>query len=410
MARSLLERSQMSATHSFFATTAKEMESLLAREVEAAGGKAIQITRAGVSFEGTIETAYRLCLWSRIANRVLLPLKRFPAPTPEKLYGGVKSIRWTDHIGKDATIAVDFSATQSQITHTHFGALKVKDAIVDQLRSIRGERPSVDIARPSVRINVYLANDEASVSIDLSGESLHRRGYREDGALAPLKENLAAAILLNTGWAQAVRSEGAADFALLDPMCGSGTLPIEAAQIAAEIAPGLARDYFGFLGWLGHVPAVWKRLLVEAEERQIRDRKRLPKIVGYDGDFRVVRTAIANVERAGLRQMIHIEKRDFSACERIAEQGIFVVNPPYGERLGEVEELRGLYGALGDAMKNKFHGWEGYVFTASPELAREVGLKPARRTVLFNGALECRLLRYELFRGRSPDRAPPKAI
>jgi 23S rRNA (guanine2445-N2)-methyltransferase / 23S rRNA (guanine2069-N7)-methyltransferase len=403
----------MTDTHSFFATTAKEMESLLAREVEEAGGKEIKITRAGVSFVGTLESAYRLCLWSRIANRVLLPLGRFPAANPEKLYGGTKSIRWSDHIGKDATIAVDFSASHSEITHTHFGALKVKDAIVDQLRSVRGERPSVDISRPSVRVNVYLNKDEATVSIDLAGESLHRRGYREDGALAPLKENLAAAILLNTGWQKATRGAGGndvSDFTLLDPMCGSGTLPIEAAQIAAEIAPGLARDYFGFLGWLGHVPAIWKRLLVEAEERQIRDRKRLPKIVGYDGDFKAVRTAIANVERAGLRQMIHIEKREFADCERISEKGIFVVNPPYGERLGEVEELRGLYTALGDTMKRKFQGWEGYVFTASAELAREVGLKPARRTVLFNGALECRLFRYELFSGSSPDRAPKKIV
>ncbi|MDR3606878.1 MAG: THUMP domain-containing protein [Oligoflexia bacterium] len=400
------------ATHQFFATTAKGMESLLELEVKEAGGESVAVTRAGVAFQGSLEAAYRLCLWSRIANRVLLPLNRFPASNPEKLYGGVKAIRWSDHIGKgdETTIAVDFSASQSQITHTHFAALKVKDAIVDQLRSVRGARPSIDVMRPDVRINVYLLKDEATVSIDLSGDSLHKRGYRDDGAFAPLKENLAAGILMNTGWKEAVRSGNCADFSLLDPMCGSGTLPLEAAQMAADIAPGLGKEYYGFQKWLGHVPAVWNRLVAEAEERRVRDRKKLPRIVGYDADFRVVRAAIANVERAGLRQNIHIEKRELSACERISERGIFVVNPPYGERLGEVEELRGLYKEIGDTMKKKFQGWEGYVFTGSPELAKEVGLKPSRKIVLFNGAIECRLFRYELFGGRAADRkaAPTK--
>jgi 23S rRNA (guanine2445-N2)-methyltransferase / 23S rRNA (guanine2069-N7)-methyltransferase len=396
------------AVHSFFATTAKGMESLLELEVQELGGQSISATRAGVSFKGTLEIAYRLCLWSRIANRVLLPLGRFSAPTPEKLYGGVKSIRWPDHVPRAGTIAVDLSAAQSQITHTHFGALKVKDAIVDQLRSVQGERPSIDVKRPDVRVNVYLNQDEATVSIDLSGDSLHKRGYREDGAFAPLKENLAAAILMNTRWREAVRNHHPDSFTLLDPMCGSGTLPIEAAMIAADIAPGTGRDYYGFLSWLGHDAALWERLLDESRDRVVRDRKKLPRIVGYDADFRAVRIAIANVERAGLRQSIHIEKRELTDCEKPSERGILVVNPPYGERLGEVEELRGLYTSLGDTMKKKFQGWDGYVFTSSPELSKEIGLKPSRKIVLFNGAIECRLFRYELFGGRAADRLPNK--
>lgn len=394
---------------SFFATTAKGMESLLEEEVREAGGLEVKTTRAGVAFKGSLEVAYRLCLWSRIANRVLLPLGRFAAPTPEKLYGGVKSIRWPDHIpsnGKfESTIAVDFSSSQSQITHTHFGALKVKDAIVDQLRSVRGDRPSVDVRQPDVRINVYVHLDEATVSLDLSGESLHKRGYREDGAMAPLKENLAAAIILSTGFREAVRTKRPDQFTLLDPMCGSGTLPIEAAMIALDIAPGLSREYFGFLRWLGHKPEIWKKLTTEAHARVITDRKKAPRIVGYDADFRAVRVAIANVERAGLRPFIHIEKRPLSSCERPSEEGIFVANPPYGERLGEVEELRELYTELGDTMKKKFQGWEGFIFTGSPELSKEIGLKPKRKIVLFNGAIECRLFRYELFSGRAPSRA-----
>lgn len=390
-------------TYEFFATTAKEMEALLAQELEGLGAKKVAPTRAGVSFQGTLETAYRACLWSRIANRILLPLKKFPAPTPEKLYGGVKMIRWSDHFSPDQTLAVDFSSSQSKITHTHFGALKVKDAIVDQLRSVQGVRPSVDVAQPDLRINVYVLKDEATVSLDLSGNSLHQRGYREEGAFAPLKENLAAAILMHAGWPNVAQSEaansGSPEFALMDPMCGSGTLPIEAAMMAMRIAPGLQREYFGFVGWKQHQPQLWKRLKEEAQDLVIRDKKKLPRIVGYDQDFRVVRVAIANLERAGLRAQVHIEKRELSGCDPVASRGLIVLNPPYGERLGEVEDLKPLYTQIGDTFKRRFQGWTGFVFTGSPELAKCVGLKASRRFVLFNGAIECRLLKYDLYEG-----------
>lgn len=383
----------------FFAPTAKGMESLLADEIRALQGKDIQETRAGVSFSGTLETAYRVCLWSRIANRVLLPIKSFPAPTPEKLYGGVKSIRWSDHLSSRHTFAVDFSSSKSAITHTHFGALKVKDAIVDQIRSVQGERPSVHLLRPDVRVNVYLHENQATVSIDLSGESLHMRGYREEGARAPLKENLAAAILALAGWSEwlhKAREEGAALPSFMDPMCGSGTLPIEAALIAGNVAPGLKREHFGFTGWKGHDSQLWERLRSEAEKAQITD-KRPAKIVGYDEDFRAVRVAIANSTRAGMQTRVHIEKRELAACEAVSERGILVVNPPYGERIGEVEELKGLYKRLGDTLKHRFKGWRACIFTGSPELAKSVGLRPSRRHVLYNGAIECRLLTYEMY-------------
>lgn len=381
----------------FFATAAKGMEQLLADELKALGASEIKAVRAGVSFQGTLETAYRACLWSRTANRILLPLKTFPAPTPEKLYGGVKSIRWSDHLTPKQTMAVDFSATESKITHTHFAALKVKDAVVDQLRSTQGERPSINTARPDLRINVYLFKDEATVSLDLSGDSLHKRGYREEGTPAPLKENLAAAILLMADWPKRLEEHGSS-WAFLDPMCGSGTLPLEAAMIAAKIAPGIGRTYFGFLGWLGHVPLLWSRLLEEAKDQVIRDRKKLPKIVAYDRDFRAIRVAIENIEKAGLRNLIHVEKRELSECDRIAEHGSIVLNPPYGERMGEEEALVGLYGEIGDQFKQKFQGWEGFVFTGNRELSKKIGLKASRRFVLYNGALECRLLKYELYK------------
>ncbi len=389
-----------SEVYKFFATTAKGMEALLADELRSLGAQQLQQARAGVHFEGSLEVAYRACLWSRVANRVLLPLKTFLAPDPGKLYGGVKSIRWTDHMSADETLAVDFSSSRSAITHTHFGALKVKDAIVDQFRSVTGARPSVSVFQPDIRVNVYLHENEATVSLDLSGESLHLRGYREDGARAPLKENLAAAILLLADWPKAA-SEGAA---LMDPMCGSGTLLIEAALMAAHRAPGLGRRHYGFIGWKKHDPSLWERLLAEARAKEITDPKRLPRIVGYDSDFRAVRAALANVERAGLRGRVHVEKRDVSLLEPVQDRGILVVNPPYGERLGEIEELKPLHKSLGDLLKKRFAGWNAFVLTGNPELAQAIGLKPSRRHVLFNGAIECRLLKYELFAGREKER------
>ena len=377
---------------SFFATTAKGMESVLAQEIRELGATSVQESRAGVKFEGPLEMGYRACLWSRVANRILLPLKTFSAPDPDRLYGGVRSIHWTDHLTVENTLAVDFATSHSQITHSHYGALKVKDAIVDQFRTLQGSRPSVDPARPDLRINVYLHEDVATVSLDLSGESLHVRGYREEGGQAPLKENLAAAILLLAGWP---KEDPQAAF--LDPMCGSGTLPIEAMMMAARRAPGIKRQYFGFKGWQGHVPAIWKRLMQEAVELEIKDKKKLPKIVGYDQDFRAIRVALGNLERAGLSGKVHFEKRELSLCEEIAPQGLFVTNPPYGERLGDEESLIPFYKSIGDLMKQKFKGWEGYVFTGNPVLAKSVGLKATKRIVLFNGAIECRLLKYDLY-------------
>ena len=374
----------------FIATTGLGMQELLFAELQELGAPSPRLQGTSVFFKGGLEMAYRVCLWSRIANRVLLPLKTFPAPAPEKLYAGVRAIHWSDHLTSKDTLAVDFSCSKSKMTHSHYGALKVKDAIVDQFRSIEGVRPSVDPIRPSVRINVYVFEDVATVSIDLSGDSLHKRGYRAPHMPAALKENLAAALLRQAGWPR----EG---FAFLDPMCGSGTLVIEAALMAAKIAPGLNRDYYGFLGWQGHVPSLWTRLLKEAEEVQIRDKKALPKIVGYDSDFRAVRVGLETVERAGLRGKVHFEKRDLTQCERIAEQGIFLTNPPYGERLRPGEDLRPLYKEIGDQMKKKFKGWEGYVFTGSSDLAKVIGLKAARRIPFFNGPIECRLLKYDLY-------------
>jgi 23S rRNA (guanine2445-N2)-methyltransferase / 23S rRNA (guanine2069-N7)-methyltransferase len=408
--------------HAFFATTAKGMEALLADELRALGAADVVPQRAGVGFGGTLEMGYRACLWSRVASRVLLPLVSFPAETPAALYAGVRTIRWSEHVSPRTTIAVDCAVSHSRITHSHFAALKTKDAIVDQLREHMGARPSVAVERPDVRINVYLHEDRATVSIDLSGESLHRRSYRQAGGVAPLKENLAAAVLLLADWPRLARQR----VPLLDPMCGSGTLCIEAALIAADIAPGHARSYFGFLGWRGHDAAVWTQLMDESDAREIRDPKRLPLIRGYDADAAAVRNALANVARAGLRGRVHIERRGLAECEPIvirggpslldlehrsdptgsgrAEgsltqppptaglRGLVVTNPPYGERLGDRAALAELYPQLGDTLRRRFPGWTAYVLTGNPSLGRSIGLRPSRRHILYNGAIECRLL------------------
>jgi 23S rRNA (guanine2445-N2)-methyltransferase / 23S rRNA (guanine2069-N7)-methyltransferase len=378
----------------FFATTAKGMETLLAGELRELGGAAVEERRAGVAFQGALEVAYRACLWSRVANRILLPLASFDAPTPEALYAGVGAIGWGDHIGRGRTLAVDCSTSRSRIDHSHYAALKTKDAIVDQLRARRGARPDVDTARPDVRVNVYIHADRATVSVDLSGESQHRRGYRAAGATAPLKENLAAAILLLADWPQRAR----AGWPLLDPMCGSGTILLEAALIAGDVAPGLRRDYFGCTGWRGHDPALWSRLRREAEARAAQGLRRLPPMRGDDADARAVRAAQANLARADLAKRVHVERRALADCAPLAarggatDHGILVTNPPYGERLGDAETLAPLYAQLGDVLRRRFPGWTGYVLTGAPALAKRIGLRPSRRITLYNGAIECRLL------------------
>jgi 23S rRNA (guanine2445-N2)-methyltransferase / 23S rRNA (guanine2069-N7)-methyltransferase len=386
----------MNADTRFFATVPRRMEHLLVEELRRLGAVEIQESRSGVYFAGGLETALRVCLWSRLASRVLLPLAEFPAATPEQLYAGAAAIAWDEHLAPEGTLAVDCTLTASSLNHSHYAALKVKDAVVDRFRNRCGIRPSVAVERPDLRINVHVHRDVATISLDLSGESLHRRGYREEGGAAPLKENLAAAILLKAGWLETAQKNGV----LVDPMCGSGTLPIEAALMAADIAPGLLRPYFGFSGWLGHDSRLWQQLVTEAETRRLTGLARIPLIVGYDANPAAIRAAWANLERAGLAGRVHFERRDVGELSPPSaggeRGGLVVVNPPYGERLGEVEELHGLYRTLGERLKGHFSGWNAAVFTGNPELGRDLGLRARRLHTLFNGALECRLLQFEV--------------
>lgn len=381
--------------YQLFATTPKAMEGILAAEIEALGGQHVQQKLAGVAFVGDLALAYRVCLWSRTANRVFLPLSSFEVKSQQDLYDGVKRINWFEHMKPDDSLAVSFSAKNSPaINNTHFGAQKVKDAIVDQMRAKFNKRPNVDTERPSLRINVYLHNETAQLSLDLSGESLHKRGYRDVSIAAPIKENLAAAILLRAGWPKVAAQGGS----LLDPMCGSGTMLLEGAMIAADMAPGLQRDYFGFLGWKKHDAALWQNLLDEAKQRSEAGLAKLPVIVGFDQDRRTVATALQHVENAGLSGKIHIEKRDIADASAAESwpKGLIACNPPYGERLGDEEQTAALYRQFGDVLKSRFAGWQAAMIISNPELGFRLGIRSQKPITFFNGALECKLLRFNI--------------
>lgn len=394
----------------FFATCPKGLELLLVDELKQLGASTAHEKRAGVVFEGNLEIAYRACLWSRLANHILLPLKQFLATDAYSLYQGIQTISWSEHFLVTNTIAITFTSVKSELQHTQFGAQKVKDAIVDQFREHFGERPSVQREQPDIRINVHVQNNIATVSLDLSGESLHRRGYRQSGGAAPLKENLAAAILLRANWPTIAKEHGS----LIDPMCGSGTLPIEAALMAADIAPGLLHTYYGFLHWRQHDSILWQKLLTEAEARRQLGLTKLPPIIGYDADSDAIHNSLVHIERAGLRGYLHIEKKELLHCttpkNKHSQTGLLIVNPPYGERLGDTEQLAYLYRHIGDLLKTRFLGWQAGIFTGNPDLGKRMGLRARKRYQLFNGELACQLLCFHATAEWFVSDKPPTAI
>ena len=378
----------------FFASCPPGVADLTAAERAPAARRTRVSSSSACSSRARSRRLIAQCLWSRTASRVLAPLGTFPAATPEELYAGVASIDWSEHVAPTGTIAIDFGGASSGITHTHFGALKTKDAIVDQFRARSGERPSVELDQPNVRIDVRLDRDRATLSLDLSGDSLHRRAYRARGVAAPLKENLAAAMLLRSAWPAIAAASGE----FVDPMCGSGTLVIEAALMALDIAPGSLRSYFGFVGWRGHDRALWQALLEEAQARRQAGASRRITLRGYDSDAAAVRAANENVERAKLRNHVHIERRELAELTRVSQSptGLLATNPPYGERIGDQQRLQALYETLGQKLREHFEGWNAAVLTGNPPLAKAIGVNARRTHTLYNGRLECRLLRFEV--------------
>ena len=382
----------MSQQFELYLTCPKSLEGLLLEEARGLGLEEAREQVAAVRGQASMETAYRLCLWSRLANRVLLVMARFPLSNAEELYQGVHAIDWHEHLLPSGSLAVEFSGRGAGIDNTHFGALKVKDAIVDKLRTAQGERPSVDKLNPDLRVHLRLERGEAIVSLDLSGHSLHQRGYRLQQGAAPLKENLAAAVLIRAGWPQ-LAAEGAA---LSDPMCGVGTLLIEAGLMAADIAPNLRRQQWGFTHWLGHVPALWQKLHEEAQARAQAGLAKPPLwIRGYEADPRLITPARNNIERAGLADWVKIYQGELATFEPRpdhGQHGLLVCNPPYGERLGDEASLLYLYQHLGERLRQSCLGWQAAIFTGAPELGKRMGLRSHKQYALFNGALPCKLL------------------
>lgn len=327
---------------------------------------------------------------------MLLVLGRFPVDSAEALYQAVRGIDWSEHLLPTGSLAIEFSGRGAGIDNTHFGALKVKDAIVDSLRTASGERPSVDKYEPDLRVHARLERGELVLSIDLSGFSLHQRGYRLQQGAAPLKENLAAAILIRSGWPR-IAAEGGA---LADPMCGVGTFLVEAGMIAADIAPNLKREKWGFSNWLGHVPALWSKLHAEAEARAAAGLARPPLwIRGYEADPRLIQPGRNNIERAGLGDWVKIYQGELATFEPRPDQnqtGLVVCNPPYGERLGDEASLLYLYQNLGERLRQACLNWEAAVFTGAPELGKRMGIRSHKQYAFWNGALPCKLLLFKV--------------
>jgi len=389
-------------TCSFFAPAPLGIERLLAEEILSLGASNVRPARAGVEFSGELAVGYRVCLWSRTASRVLLRLAEVPASSPEELYEGVNSIAWEDHVPVTGSIAVDFTGSKSPITHSHYGALKVKDAIVDRFRARTGVRPDVDILTPDLKVNVVARLRSAVISIDLSGDALHRRGYRVPGVqvTAPLKESLAAAVLLFSKWPQIAAQGGP----LIDPVCGSGTLLIEGAAIAGDRAPGLLRSRWGFDGWLGHDPQAWSDLLDEADTRAEEGVARIPPVFGWDIDPRAVALANECVRRAGLERYVSIRRGE--ALEASPPQsavrsedgvlGLLAMNPPYGQRLKSDEGPGELYALLGARAREAFPGYRLAMIAPEAAPAERIGVPAIASHDIYNGRIPAKIHIFEL--------------
>jgi putative N6-adenine-specific DNA methylase len=373
-----------------FATTALGLEKVLDGElgsldIGTGENRRRSVEKAGVRFRGDFDDLMRANLHLRTANRVVLVLGEFPCSSPEDLYMGVREIAWKPFFPEGVTLAVSASVRNSALTHSLYAALTVKDAVCDQLREQTGARPNVDRDRPDIRIVARLIGERAIIGIDTSGESLHQRGYRVSSTEAPLKETLAAGLVLITGW------NGHDPF--LDPMCGSGTIPIEAALIARAIPPNLNRKRFGFMKLPWYDQEKWEHIREEARSR-IRNTPLL--IEASDIDARMIETARANAAAAGVESSIRFISREIRSLPKAKPFTVAVVNPPYGVRLGEVKALRTLYRAMGEMFRKRFSGSTVWVFTGNTGLAKYIPLKPSEKHTLFNGALRCRYLRFDI--------------
>lgn len=375
-----------------FATTARGFEELLKVELTELGATECKIAQGGVHFQADDDTLYRSLLWSRLASRILLPIVNGKVYSDLDLYSIVTGQDWLSYFDEKATFFVDFNGTNQEIRHTQFGAMRVKDAIVDYFERQRKARPNVDKDYPDVRIHAYLNKEELVVSLDLSGEALHLRGYREDTGQAPLRETLAAAIVLRSGWKKGTP--------LVDPMCGSGTLLIEAAQMEAKIAPQLHRLHWGFDCWKGHNQDVWDKVKAEAVQQAETYFNQNPKphFYGFDLDHRVLKKAQKNAQNAGVAHLIQWKQGDVAALKNPSpdEVGTVICNPPYGERLGTTPALIALYSVFGQRLKNEFGGWNASIFSSESTLLDCLRMRSHRQFKAKNGPLDCVQKNYQI--------------
>ena len=375
-----------------FATTARGFEELLKSELTELGVQDAKVAQGGVHYWADDETLYRTLLWSRLSSRILLRIVQAKVFSDLDLYSAVVGVNWLDYFDEKVHFFVDFNGTNQEIRHTQFGAMRVKDGIVDYFERHGRARPNVDKEQPDIRIHAYLNRDDVVLSLDLSGDALHMRGYREDTGKAPLRETLAAAIVLRSGWQKGTP--------LVDPMCGSGTLLIEAAQMEAQIAPQLYRLHWGFDFWQGHNQAAWEKVkeealaLAEAEKQ----RENSPHFYGFDLDHRVLQKAKQNAKNAGVAHLMQWQQGDVAAIKNPSPNlaGTVICNPPYGERLGTTPALIALYSVFGQRLKQQFAGWNASIFSSEPSLLDCLRLRSHRQFKAKNGPLDCVQKNYHI--------------
>ena len=377
----------MEQTFELIAKTFMGLEPVLAKELTQLGANDVQIGRRMVSFTGDKELMYRANFQLHTAIKILKPIHRFKASSADDVYEEIKKLDWTEYLSDDKTFAVDSVVFSEEFRHSKFVSYKVKDAIVDQLRERTGKRPNISVTNPDLRLHIHVAEDQCTLCLDSSGESLHRRGYRQESVEAPINEVLAAGIILMTGW------QGETDF--IDPMCGSGTFLIEAALIARNMAPGLFRKEYAFEKWADFDPDLFDQIYNdESQEREFSHH-----IYGYDIDFKAVNTARLNVKAAGLSDCITVEQQDFKDFTQPKDKAIIVTNPPYGERIS-TPNLLDTYRMIGERLKHQFMGGDAWILSYREECFEQIGLKPSIKIPLYNGSLECELRKYQLFDGK----------
>ena len=380
----------MEQNFELIAKTFMGLEPVLAKELTQLGANDVKIGRRMVSFTGNKELMYRANFQLHTAIRILKPIRHFKAKCADDVYEEIKKIDWTAYLDDDKTFAVDSVVFSEEFRHSKFVSYKVKDAIVDQFREKTGKRPNISVANPDLRLNIHIAEDDCTLSLDSSGESLHRRGYRQESVEAPLNEVLAAGMILLSGW------KGDTDF--IDPMCGSGTILIEAALIAKNMAPGLFRKEYAFEKW----PDFDADLFDEIYNDESQEREFQHHIYGYDVDVKAVNTALLNVKAAGLSNDITIRQQDFKDFTQPSHRSIIITNPPYGERIS-TPDLLGTYKMIGERLKHEFKGNDAWILSYREECFEQIGLKPSIKIPLYNGSLECEFRRYQMFDGKLKD-------